>query len=404
MRVRRRSAEVLSDSQVAGRDLAAEDLFADRFRLLERVGGGGMGDVWAALDEKQSLRVALKVIALEGAEVEHELTLARFKREAELSAQLRASAFAEVYDHGVWRSFAYLAMELFEGESLHERLRRVHRLSPAEALILLQGIAKGLRLVHALQIVHRDLKPANIYYARKLVSDSGVRLMREPREEVKLLDFGIAKDTWVHSRLTQPGVILGSAMYMSPEQIRSGSDVDTRSDLWSLGVILFRALTGERPFAGAAADVLARIMFDQVPAPSSLHAGWSPSIDGFFAKALSKEPAARFQSIDEMVQGFDRAIQEQPPLVWSDRPPVSLPVRGAARGISELSELMAGELSGEVTLVELAVAETDAPLPAQVPAEAKLARRRSVSLGLSVAIVIVTALLMVGAFLLYRLG
>lgn len=419
MGARLRRAAGVSESHRASRELAPEDRFADRYHLLERVGGGGMGDVWAALDDKQASRMALKVIALEGAQTEHELTLARFKREAELSAQLRASAFAEVYDHGVWESWAYLAMELFEGESLHERLRRVHRLTPAEALVLLKGIAEGLRLVHALQIVHRDLKPANIYYARRGASDSGVRLLREPREDVKLLDFGIAKDTWVQSRLTQPGVILGSALYMSPEQIRSGSDVDTRSDLWSLGVILFRALTGERPFPGAAADVLARIMFDEVPAPSTLHAGWAQTMDAFFAKALAKEPARRFQTIDEMVQAFEAAVEQQPAIRWSERPSSALPAQGLDSGVSELAALLAASTDGSPT----AETKLDTPPPFVSPAAdvrpdaadrplvseprpsarpARDERGRSASIGLSVAVVLLTALLLVGAFLLYR--
>jgi serine/threonine-protein kinase len=175
-----------------------------------------------------------------------------------------------------------------------------------------------LRLAHTLQIVHRDLKPGNIFFAKTKSGQSGVQAVDGRGEIVKLLDFGIAKDAWDDARLTRPGVMLGSAFYMSPEQVRSGRDVDARADLWALSVILFRALTGQRPFGGAAAEALAKILSDAPPSPSSLRPSLGASFDSFFAKALDKEPASRFQTVDDLIDGFVAAMDGGAPASSED--------------------------------------------------------------------------------------
>jgi serine/threonine protein kinase len=243
-------------------------VIADRYLLEEEIARGGMGAVWAGFDREQHRRVAIKVIALDGGDG---VEAGRFKREAEISQQLRGPSFVEVYDHGIVENEAYLVMELLKGETLHERLRRVGTLTTDEAMVLLRSVASCLRLAHTLQIVHRDLKPGNVFFAQAKPGKSGVISLDGKNEVVKLFDFGIAKNAWDDSRLTRPGMLLGSAFYMSPEQIRSGRDVDARSDLWSLGVILFRALTGARPFPGAAPEALAHILHDEPPGVRSLN-------------------------------------------------------------------------------------------------------------------------------------
>jgi serine/threonine-protein kinase len=287
--------------------LVAGDLVAQRYRLEQVVGRGGMGQVWSAYDKKLGRQVALKIVDLDRSEASS--ARGRFAREAALSQQLRGPSFVEVYDQGLVGNQAYLVMELLVGETLHERLHRVGTMSPFELLPVLRSIASCLRLAHTLQIVHRDLKPGNVFFARVVKGRSGVRPKSDADEIVKLIDFGIAKDSWDDARLTRPGLLLGSTFYMSPEQIRSGHDVDARTDLWALAVLMYRALTGVRPFSGAPADAMAKILAQDPAVPSSVNPALSPAIDGFFSKALEKDPARRFQSIDELVDAYTDALR-----------------------------------------------------------------------------------------------
>jgi eukaryotic-like serine/threonine-protein kinase len=164
----------------------------------------------------------------------------------------------------------------------------------------MRQIQKGLGEAHALGIVHRDLKPANIFLAT--VGDD---------EVVKILDFGIAKETkglTVEDDRTKSGTVLGSPHHMSPEQARGG-DIDTRSDLWSLGVVFFRVLTGEKPFGGTnMGDIIAKICGDAIPTASSFAPWLGPSVDAFFERALRRNPDLRFQSVREMAEAFDEAV------------------------------------------------------------------------------------------------
>ncbi len=266
-----------------------------------------MGEVWAAYDQKLGRRVALKMVEI-GATTNDDVG-ARFRLEAVLSRQLRGPAFAEVYAHGTEGELSYLAMELLDGETLEARLKRVGKLSLAETLDFLRGLGGALRLAHALQIVHRDLKPANIFFAKVQANISGARALDGRTEIIKLLDFGIAKDAWDDSRLTKPGVMLGSAHYMSPEQVRWGSEVDPRSDLWSLGVLVFRCLTGVRPFDGSTPDALAAVVYDPPPRASGLNPALPSKVDRFFTKALEKDRDRRFQTVDEVIDAFTAAIE-----------------------------------------------------------------------------------------------
>jgi eukaryotic-like serine/threonine-protein kinase len=288
-----------------------------------------MGQVWSAFDSTLSRRVAIKLVELD--DLDPEGSKRRFEREAALSRQLRGPSFVEVYDQGWIGRRPYLVMELLEGETLQERLARVGTLSPEEALLVLRAIGTCLRLAHTLQIVHRDLKPGNIFFAKAKSGRSGVRAIDGSGEIVKLIDFGIAKDAWDDARLTRPDVLLGSAFYMSPEQLRSGRDVDARSDLWALSVILFRAITGHRPFSGGAAEALAKIVASAPPLASSIRPALGTSFDAFFVKALEKDPSDRFQSIDDLLEGFVAAVKDHEPVAidlddcWEVAEPPPLP-------------------------------------------------------------------------------
>lgn len=274
--------------------------------LLERpLARGGMGAVWVALDPQLKRRVALKTMHREALSAPP--ALERFAREAATIAQLQSPHVVQVFDFGVTDSVPYIAMELLSGEDLAARLERVHRF-PLQAFVkIFEQIAKALTAAHAAGIIHRDLKPANVF-----ITQSG------PEEVVKLVDFGIAAggeglsdaEAGDPSRLSEiPGAILGTPWYMSPEQAR-GRPLDHRSDLWSLGVVAYQALTGRLPFpASRVNDVIIAICADPIVPPSVLVPELGLDVDRFFERALARDPEDRFQSAQEMAAAFFRLAE-----------------------------------------------------------------------------------------------
>jgi serine/threonine-protein kinase len=264
-------------------------VIADRFRLNRVIGRGGMGSVWHATHLGLDIPCAVKFIEGNYAAVPEAQT--RFEREAKAAAHLRSPHVVQILDHGVWQGVPYLAMEMLEGEDLGQRLKRVERLPPKDLCVIVSQVARALTKAHSLGIVHRDLKPDNIFLVRD-----------DDREIAKVLDFGIAKLTGaVEGSSTKTGAMLGTPYYMSPEQAQGTKAVDHRSDLWSMGVIVFRALTGALPFESTAiGDLLMRIIVGPIPVPS-LGAPWlPPSFDRWWAKAASRDPSQRFQSAREL--------------------------------------------------------------------------------------------------------
>jgi serine/threonine-protein kinase len=272
-------------------------LVAGRYQLERPLASGGMGCVWVAKHLGLEARVAVKFMAEEIAS--EPSNRARFEREAKAAARLTSPHVVRVTDYGVEDGSPFMVMELLHGEALETRLRREGRLAPAEAAVIVREVAMGLGDAHAHGIVHRDLKPANVFIAR-----GGAE------QVVKILDFGVAKEInkdLVQDDDTKSGTLLGSPMHMSPEQTRSG-DVDARSDLWSLGVVVFRVLTGTRPFFGKGlADVIAKICFDPIPAPSEVAPELGAAFDAFFVRAFARDPARRFQSAEEFARAFGTA-------------------------------------------------------------------------------------------------
>ena len=226
---------------------------------------------------------------------------ARFEREAKAAAQIRSPYVVHIYDHGIDSGTPFIVMEYLEGEDLRQRIRGKRTLAPSEAVRVCDEICKGLGRAHQLGIVHRDLKPANIFLAA-------------PDAMVKILDFGIAKETGkrrvVDGETTTTGQVLGSPHYMSPEHAR-GLPVDGRSDLWSIAVILYRAMTGERPFDGHdIGDLIVRICTDPVPRASSLQPELGATVDAFFEKAFQRDPAQRFQDAAAFAGAFREAFAD----------------------------------------------------------------------------------------------
>ena len=268
----------------------AGTVVAERFRLVRPLGQGGMGSVWLADHLGLDIPCAIKFIQAESkdsAEVRQ-----RFEREAKIAAQIRSPHVVQVLDHGVWEETPYIAMECLEGEDLDDRLLRVGRLSAVETAAITAQVARALARAHAAGLVHRDLKPANIFLAHD-----------DDREIVKVLDFGIAKDSTPRLAAgsnTKTGSILGTPVYMSPEQAQGVKAIDHRSDLWSLGVVIFECMTGQLPFQSEAfGDLLLKIMVHPLPVPSQL-APVPLAFDAWWARAAARDPEQRFQSAKEL--------------------------------------------------------------------------------------------------------
>lgn len=277
---------------------------ADRFRLVRMIGKGGMGSVWQAHHLSLDMSCAVKFIEGELANVAE--AHARFEREAKAAAQLKSPHVVQILDHGVWQGMPYIAMELLEGEDLGKRLGSLHaqgkKLSPFEVGAIMQQVCRALSKAHAAGVVHRDLKPDNIF----LVKD-------DDREIVKILDFGVAKQTAqaLDGSNTKTGAMLGTPYYMSPEQAQGIKSVDSRSDLWSLAVIVFQAITARLPFESEAlGDLLVKIIVSPIPRPSEYFPGVPPGFDAWWARASDRNPDGRFQTAKEFSEALDRALSQ----------------------------------------------------------------------------------------------
>jgi serine/threonine-protein kinase len=270
-----------------------------RYELRRELARGGMGSVWQGADKRLKRPVAVKLLVpLWGGSTD---VRARFEREAMAAARLQSPHIVQIYDYGIEQDCPFIVMELLEGEDLRTRLKRVRVLGLEAVGRILVECAKALSEAHAAGIVHRDLKPDNVFLARS-----------RDEEIVKVLDFGVAKVRGPEQEVddeaaTKAGAILGSPQYMSPEQGIGSQAIDYRTDLWSLGVIAFRALTGKLPFEGATAgELILNIHTQPLPAATVLRADLPPLVDVFFERALARKPEDRFASARELAEAFAR--------------------------------------------------------------------------------------------------
>ncbi len=278
-------------------DLTAGTVVARRFRLVRELGRGSMGTVWLADHSTLGLRCAVKFAS---AEAEREPCFReRFEREARAVARLDCPNVVRVLDYDTFEGVPFFAMEWLSGEDLETRLRREGRLEPPEIHRIVSQVAQGLERAHAAGIVHRDLKPGNVFIAN---TDDG--------EVAKILDFGLAKvASGDATAMTQAGSVLGTPVYMSPEQARSVSEVDERSDLWSLAVITYECLLGKLPFDGPSlGEVFARIMFEPIPVPSEVDPTVPVAFDRWWKRAASRDVDTRFGSANEMADALQHAL------------------------------------------------------------------------------------------------
>lgn len=277
---------------------SAGDIVAGKYRLERELDRGGMGSVWVARHLELDAPVALKFVQQLPDEAR---ALVRFKREARAAALLRGPHIVHVHDYGTDGGMPYLAMELLKGETLRERLEREGRCSRELTVSIAVQVGKAMKVAHDAGVVHRDIKPSNLFFARW-----------GDEEVLKVLDFGIAKYAEAQGgntgSTTSLGAVIGTPSYMSPEQAR-GDDVDLRSDLWSLAVVLYRSLVGTEPFVVAnAAQVVARICTQDFTPPSRQVPELDRAVDAFFDRAFALSPQQRFASADELVSAFVSAL------------------------------------------------------------------------------------------------
>lgn len=258
---------------------------AGRYQIVAELGRGSMGVVYRGYDPVIGRTVAIKTMLIEGlASAEFEEFKARFQREAQAAGVLAHPNIVTVYDFGEDNGVLYLAMEYLEGKSIQQLVEK-HTVMPIETIVpLYEQVCSALDHAHQHRIVHRDIKPANI-----MILDSGL---------VKVTDFGIAK--MLSMGMTQAGQILGTPNYMSPEQVR-GRQIDGRSDIFSLGVILYELVTGERPFGGQnITTVIYKIINENPISPRELDASIHNGLCYVISKALAKDPDERYQTCREL--------------------------------------------------------------------------------------------------------
>lgn len=264
---------------------------AGRYRVLEKIGEGGMGQLYACLDTVLAREVAVKL--MQRSLAAEPLVAERLMREAMLAAQLRRHV-AQVFDCGMLATGEpFIVMELLSGRDMYAVLREGGPLDPAEVSALMLQVCDGLAEAHAKGIIHRDLKPENLFCAT------------QPDGEVliKIVDFGVSKQvTGRRMRAqTNPGESVGSPQYMSPEQITSPSEVDARTDIWSLGVVMFELLTGVLPFRGpSTARICAAVLTDPTPSISDYRSDVPPALEFIVRRCLEKDRERRFADVSEL--------------------------------------------------------------------------------------------------------
>jgi hypothetical protein len=343
---------------------------AERYTVLSSLGRGGMGEVFAAVDTRSGARIAVKVLHRTDASARG---VERLLREANAAGRVQHPAVVRVFDAGVDEAngLAYIAQELLVGETLHALVARRGRLLPAEAVALLSPVVEALAAAHDVGVVHRDLKPENIFVER----DGEVL---RPR----VIDFGIARlvarDDAQASQLTTTGAVLGTPLYMSPEQARGAADVDEQTDVWAIGIVLYELLTGATPFARATPHAtLAAILLDPVVSPREAAPDVSGPLAAVVLRALARNRVERYGSMHELAEALRGAslastavavpppapTESDPPPVLERPPPPAAPRRRVAGYV--LGAVAVSALVAAVAGLRLVPA---APRPSPVPA------------------------------------
>jgi eukaryotic-like serine/threonine-protein kinase len=275
-------------------------LVQGKYRIVRLIGEGGMGAVYEGENTAIGRRVAIKV--LHGSMASSPDAVQRFEREARAAGQIGSDHILEVLDLGTLDDGdRFMVLEYLDGETLSQRLKRVGQMSAKEIAVLVRQLLDGLEAAHGAGIIHRDLKPENVFILPKKAGRT---------DFVKIIDFGISKFNALTNdgmRMTATGAVMGTPYYMSPEQARGAGQTDHRSDLYAVGVILYEAVTGRVPFDGVTFnDLIFKIVLADTTPAREVVPSLDPAFDSIIAKAMSKDPAFRFQSARDFEQALAR--------------------------------------------------------------------------------------------------
>ena len=269
--------------------LPADTLVDGRYKVVDRVGSGGMADVYSAHDNQLGRRVALKLLHRRFAEDQE--FVERFRREASAAAGLQHPNVVQVYDRGAWDGTSYIAMEFLEGRNLKQIIRERGALEPSAAIDIAVQILRAIRFAHKRGVIHRDIKPHNV-----IVDADG---------RAKVTDFGIARAG--ASDMTETGAIMGTAQYLSPEQAQ-GHQISAASDIYSVGIVVYEMLTGRVPFEADSAVTIALKQINEDPqAIRAVNPDVSPELEDAVLRALRKDPRERYADADEFIEALERA-------------------------------------------------------------------------------------------------
>ena len=265
----------------------------DKYRILRELGSGSMGAVYEGENIRIKRRVAIKVLL--GAVARRADVVKRFEREAQAAGRIGSEHIVEVLDLGTLPDGSFfMVMEFLEGMTLGEHIRQKGRLTPREVAPIAQQILTGLEMAHEARVIHRDLKPDNIFLVKEHAGQKNF---------VKILDFGVSKFNPLNAEdgmsMTRTGAVVGTPFYMAPEQAKGSRDIDHRSDLYSMGVILYEAITGQKPFhAGTFNELIFKIVLETPPPPEQYVPDLDRAFSGIIRRAIAREPDERYQHAD----------------------------------------------------------------------------------------------------------
>jgi serine/threonine-protein kinase len=285
--------------EIPKEELATGVMFADRYQIIEELGRGGMGKVYKVLDKEIDVKVALKLIKPEIAS--DKKNIERFRHELKTARDITHNNVCRMYDLNKEEGSYYITMEFVEGQDLKGLIRQTGRLAVSTAINIAKQVCEGLTEAHRLGVIHRDLKPSNI-----MINKEG---------NARIMDFGIARSLKTRG-ITGAGVIIGTPEYMSPEQVE-GREVDQRSDIYSLGIILYEMVTGQAPFKGDTPFIIGVKHKSEIPRdPKELNAQIPDDLNRVILKCMTKDKVKRYQSAKEVRSEFTR-IEEG--LLTTDR-------------------------------------------------------------------------------------